>query len=244
MSLKKPLTIQGTVVGQFLGVRQTLGIAHTINNESAPESLGVVVLKDVENFASLTDARSRVRPGLARLEVDEQRQGLNLRRHKVDNALEHEDEVLDLARRGLGVLAARVQVMADAALLVVAQDDLLAGLVFGRDVIRSQLLDAVLSPPRKRAQDAFLSLLLIPFRCAQKAEETFPSQPELLSIGNGAGLALSRWDFLPVFDLLEQPVVLFLLVSRKRRLGLGLAVRGRGSQRDLEDSGHFERATW
>lgn len=240
MSLKKPLTIQGTVIGQLSGVRQRLGIGHTVDNESASESFGVVVLKDVKNFASQTESGSRVRPGLARLEVDEQRQSLNLGRHKLDNALEHEDEVLNLARRGLGVLAAGVQVMADAALLVVAQDNLLSSLVLGRDVIRGQLLDTVLSPPRKRAQDAFLSLLLIPFRCAQEAEKTFPSQPELLSVGEGTGLAFSRWDFLPVLDLLEQRVVLFLLVSRKRRLGPGLAVRGGGSQRDLEDGGHFE----
>lgn len=200
-----------------------------------------MVLEDVENLASQTDAGSRVRPGLARLEVDEQRQGLNLGRHKLDNALEHEDEMLDLARRGLGVLAAGVQVVADATLLVVAQDDLLAGLVLGRDMIRCQLVDAILSPPCERAENALLSFLLVPFSCAQVTEKAFPSQPELLPVGEGTGLALNcRWDFLPALDLLEQPGVLLLLLSCKWRLGPGLAVRGGGSNRDLEDSGHFE----
>ncbi|KAG4217040.1 hypothetical protein PC116_g34479 [Phytophthora cactorum] len=104
-------------------------------------------LEDVQNLTALTDTRSGIGTAFARLEVDEKTQGFLLGRHKVYDTLEHENEMLDLAGRDLRVLAARVQVMAGAAVLIVAQQDLFPSGILGSDVLGGQFLYPVFSSP-------------------------------------------------------------------------------------------------
>ena len=157
----------------------------TVDNECPSQPLRVVALQDVEHLAGQAQPRRRVGPALARLEVDQQGQRLLAGRHDVDDPLQHEDEVLHLPRARVRVLPARVQVVAHPPLLVVAQDDLLARLVLGRDVVRRQALDAVLAPPGQRLEQPFLGLLWLPLGRPQEAQQALARQPEPLAVGDG-----------------------------------------------------------
>jgi hypothetical protein len=88
------------------------GNRSTIDNQSLAQSLGVVRLQDVQNLLGQAKTRGGVGAALAGLEVDQESQLLLLGGHDVDDALQHVNEVLDLAGGGIGVLAAGVQIMA------------------------------------------------------------------------------------------------------------------------------------
>lgn len=55
--------------------------------------------------------------------------------------------MVDLAVGDFGVLFSRVEVKAGPSVVVVAEDDLFAGFVFGRDVVEGEVVCAVLSSP-------------------------------------------------------------------------------------------------
>jgi len=67
--------------------------------------------------------------------------------HEVDCTLEHEDEMLDLAVAGFGVLLRGVEIEAWTRADVVAEEDLFAGFIFGGDVVGCQFLEAVFASP-------------------------------------------------------------------------------------------------
>lgn len=91
--------------------------------------------------------------------------------------------MLDLARARVGVLASRVQVVAGAALLIEAENDLLARLVLGRDVVGGEGLDAVLAAPGQGLEETLLGVLEGPFGGAEVAEETLAREPLALRVG-------------------------------------------------------------
>jgi hypothetical protein len=256
MSLKKPQTTQGTVDYDqqsrlpanalncpcWVVVPRNGGagsLVLTVDDQSAAHPLRIVRLQDVQDLAALTDAGRRVGTLLAGDEVDEQRERLLARRQQVQHALDHEDKVLDLARAGLRVLPGRVEVVAGAAPLVVAQEDLLARLVLGADVLGGQLrLDAVVAPPRERVEQPSLRALFVPFSCAQVPEEALACQPKPLRVRRrAAGVDLGRGHRGPAARLLQQPVELALLVGRERRPLLRLARRRRVRDGNLERRG-------
>ena len=79
--------------------------------------------------------------------VDHQREGFLSGGHQVYGPLEHKHQVLDLSDGGICVLGFGVEVQAWTAVDVIPQDDLLAGFVFGGDVVWGEGLDAVFAAP-------------------------------------------------------------------------------------------------
>lgn len=92
-------------------------------------------LQNIQHLPPLPNTRGSVTPGLALLKINQQSQRLLARGHELDDALDHEDQVLRLAGADVRVLPSGVQVVAGPSFVVVAKQDLLARLVLGRDVV-------------------------------------------------------------------------------------------------------------
>jgi hypothetical protein len=88
--------------------RSDMRLLLTLRDQSSAESLGVVVLQDVQDLSGLTNARSAAAGST--LEVDKQGSRLLSRAHHVDDSIQHESQVVNLAVAILCVLLARVEV--------------------------------------------------------------------------------------------------------------------------------------
>lgn len=141
-------------------------------------------LQDREELAPLAHGGLFAR---ALLHVAQDGHGLDPGRHQRDGGLEHEHEVLDLLLAALGVLPRRVEVQAGAAMDVVPELDLLAGLVLAADVLGREFIEAVFAAPDQGCLQAGDGLREVPFRGAQVAEEAFAGEPEAFGVAEGGG---------------------------------------------------------
>ena len=202
-----------------------------LSDQSATETLGVVVLEDVEDCSCLLDRGNRALGGA--LEVDDEGGGLLARRRHVNDAVQHEAQVVDLAVGHLGVLLARAKEQAWPRLVVVTENDLLSALVLGRDVVVGEGVGAVLSTPAKRRLQTTQGIGSLPLGSAQVAKQAFAGQPHAFAVGNGClrgGLGCGGRQGCPLCDFGEDCGVFDLLFFRKR-CGLH-GCRGGGRHRD------------
>lgn len=187
-----------------------------------------MVLQNVQHLPGRRHRHAGVLPLLAGLEVDHQAQHLDVWGHHVDDPLHHVEQVMDLPRATVRVLAARVEILARPPLAIEAQDDLLARLLLGRDVLGREVVDAVLAPPRQRRQQPLGRVVDRPLGRPQVAQQAVPREPRQVAVRQGARLVL----FLVALDLAEglclfqQRLVLGLLLCRQVWPRHGLAVCG------------------
>lgn len=189
-----------------------------------------MVLQDVQHLAGRRYGDTRVLAVLAGLEVDHEAQGLDAGGHELGDALDHVEEVVDLARGGVGVLAVGVEVLAGPAVDVEADNHLLARLLLGRDVLRGEALEAVLAAPGEGREETLGGVVDAPASGAQVAQQALAREPHALRVGQGAGLGglLGAGDGGEVARLGEQGVVLggLLLGEIRPRRGNGVGCWG------------------
>ena len=104
-----------------------------------------MVLQDVQNLSSLTNTGCAA--ARSTFEVDEQSSRLLSRTHHVNDSIQHEREVVNLAIAVLCVLLAGVEIQTRASIDVVTHDDLLSCLVLGRDVVGGEGISTVFTSP-------------------------------------------------------------------------------------------------
>lgn len=174
---------------------------------------------------------ARILPLRAGLEVDHEVELLDAGGHHVDDALDHVEEVVDLARAGVGVLPPRVEVLARPGLLVEPDNDLLARLLLRRDVVGREGVEAVLAPPGERVAQPLLRLAHRPVGRAEVAQDALAGEPRALVLRHRARLVLvvlgRALDLADGPRAFQQRRVLGLLVGREFWTGLGRAL-GRG----------------
>lgn len=99
----------------------------TIRNQCPTKSLRVMVLENRNRLLALPDRR--ILPRLCLLEVNHQRQALLAWGHEVDHALEHEDQMLNLAIALFGVLSGWHEVETWSPIDVISENDLFSSFV-------------------------------------------------------------------------------------------------------------------
>lgn len=104
-----------------------------------------MVLEDIEDCAGLAHGGDFAARGA--FEVYDEGGVFLPRGHHVHCPVQHEAEVVDLAIGHFGVLFRGVEVETWSGVVVVAEDDLFAGFVFGGDVVEGEGIRAVFSPP-------------------------------------------------------------------------------------------------
>lgn len=104
-----------------------------------------MVLQNVQDLSRLTNTGSAATRSA--LEVDEKSSRLLTGTHHVNDSIEHEGQMVNLAVAVLCVLLARVQVQTGACIQVVSHDDLFARLVLGRNVVGGESVGTVLTSP-------------------------------------------------------------------------------------------------
>lgn len=176
-----------------------------------------MVLQNVQHLPGGRYRHAGVLPLLAGLEVDHQAQHLRVGGHHVDHPLHHVKQVMDLPRAGVRVLAARVEVLARPPLAIKAQDDLLARLLLGRDVVGCEVVDAVLAPPRQRRQQPLGRVVDRPLGRPQVTQQAVPREPREVALRQGARLVLFlvALDLVKGLCLFQQRLVLCLLLCRE-----------------------------
>ena len=107
------------------------------------------------------------------------------RTHHVDDSIQHESQMVDLAVAVLCVLLARLEVQTGTSIDVVAHDDLLTRLVLGRDVIGGEGVSTVFASPRQSSLQTLDGAGDVPLGSAKVAEETLAGQPHALVICDG-----------------------------------------------------------
>jgi hypothetical protein len=137
-----------------------------------------VVLQDVQNLSSLANAGSATAGST--LEVDQEGSRLLSRAHHVDDSIQHESEVVDLAVAVLCVLLARVKVQTGTSIDVVAHDNLFTRLILGRNIISGEGVSAILASPGQSSLQALEGTGNIPLGSAEVAKETLAGQPHAL----------------------------------------------------------------
>lgn len=137
-----------------------------------------MVLEDVQDLSSLANAGSAAAGST--LEVDEESSRLLSRAHHVDDSIQHESQVVNLAVAVLCVLLARVEVQTGTSIDVVAHNNLLTRLVLGRNVIRGEGVSTVLTSPGQSPLQTLESTRDIPLGSAKVSEETLAGQPHAL----------------------------------------------------------------
>ncbi|KAB8360933.1 hypothetical protein FH972_024665 [Carpinus fangiana] len=152
-----------------------------LGHAGAAEALGVVALQDGHGLAGLSHGGAAAAGGA--LEVNEDGAGVLAGRHEVDGALEHEDEVLDLALALLCVLPPGRHVQAGAAGVVVAEDVLLACLALDRDGVGGYGGDVVLAAPGEGREETLGSFDGGPIGGTEVAQQALAGQEHALIVG-------------------------------------------------------------
>ncbi len=165
-------------------------MSHTVDNQSFAKALRVVVLQNVQHLARRRDGHAGILPLLAGLEVNHQAQRLDARRHHVRDPLHHVEQVVNLARARIRVLSPRVEVLARPALLVEADNDLLARLLLRRNVLWRELVEAVFAAPRQRSLDSLGGVVDVPLGRAQVPKQTVAGDPGPVVVRERAALVL------------------------------------------------------
>lgn len=158
-------------------------IRPTVRYTSPPQPLRIVTLQDRKDLLSLPDARI-ARVG-AILEVDQQRARLLPGGHDVHDPLQHEDQMLDLPLALARVLAPGVEVEARAGGVVEAENDLLARLGLGGDVLGRDGVGAELAAPGERVEQAARGFGWGPVGGAEVAEQALAGEPHALGVCDG-----------------------------------------------------------
>jgi hypothetical protein len=114
------------------------------------------------------------------LEVDEESSRLLSRAHHVNNSIQHESKVVNLAVAVLRVLLARIEVQTWASIDIVAHDNLLTRLILRGNVISGEGVGTVFASPRERSLQALEGARDIPLSSAKIAKKTFAGQPHAL----------------------------------------------------------------
>jgi hypothetical protein len=107
------------------------------------------------------------------------------RTHHINDSVQHESKMVDLAVAVLCVLLARVEVQTGASMDVVAHDDLLARLVLGRNVISSESVGTILASPGQSSLQTLKGTRDVPLGSAKVAKKTLASQPHALVLCDG-----------------------------------------------------------
>lgn len=152
----------------------------TLGDESSAESLRVVVLQDVQDLSSLADTGSTAAGGT--LEVDKEGSRLLSRAHHVDDSIQHERKMVNLAVAVLCVLLARIEVQTRASVDIVTHDHLLARLVLRRNVIGGESVGTILASPRESSLQTLEGAGNVPLGSAKVTEKTLAGQPHALVV--------------------------------------------------------------
>lgn len=210
----------------------------TLRNQGSSESLGVVVLEDVQDLPGLANAGSAAAGST--LEVDQEGSRLLSRAHHVDDSIQHESQVVNLAVAVLCVLLARVEVQTGASIDVVAHDNLFTRLILRRNVIGGECVSTILASPGQSSLQTLEGTRNIPFGSAEVAKETFASQPHALVLCDrlvrGILKCVAR-NCGPCGDGREYRSVLGLLIGSQGRRSVRFALGQSDGQGSLDRAG-------